>query len=644
MIFFLLLLLLFTSPAQADLLPIEAFGSLPKVQQIKLSPNGETVAYRGNLDGQTYIASYNIKTQEKKYLVSTDNLKFKISWFEWANDELILIGTRYPSKFRSVKFSETRLLKVKASGKGSAGPVFRLKKKDLSPQFQDLDPQFQDRVIDFLPGEPNYILMALTLESRLYPSVYKVNIKNKKGKRKLVKRWHPYINGWMTDRQNRLRLGYGHMDDVGFYRILDLKTNKWRQIWEYKILEEPSIVPLGFALDPNQLYVRADHNGRAAIFLVDISDITLPKKLIFSDAQYDVDGGLIYSKKTNDVIGIFHGEADGSKVFFDKKFISFQRGLDKAIPKAYNQISSFSADERKYILYSAENGRPGAFYYGDRDAKSLSFLIDQYPLLYDQNLSGKRQVIFKAQDGLEIEAYITLPIGGIKKNNPAIILPHGGPMARDYGEFDWFSEFFSSRGYVVLQPNFRGSSGYGFEFALESIGDWGGAMQDDLGDAANWLAANYSVDKKSICILGASYGGYAAMMGAVKQQHIFKCAASFAGVSDLNLLLVKARKFSNYDVVEKQIGSNASKRKKRSPINYAKDINIPMMLIHGDKDLVVSVDQSRKMLKALQKHNKSVEYIELENGNHHMSIEGNRLKVLTSFERFLNAHIPVSKN
>ena len=644
MIFFLLFLLFFSIPTLADLLPVEAFGSLPKVQQIKLSPNGEIVAYRGNLNGHTYIASYNIKTQEKKYLVSTDNLKFKISWFKWANDELILIGARYPNKFRSAKFNETRLLKVNASGKGSAGPVFRLKKKDLSPQFQGLDPQFQDRVIDFLPKESDHILMALTLESRLYPSVYKVNIKNKKDKRKLVKRWHPYIKGWMTDRQNRLRLGYGLTDDVGFYRVLDLKTNKWRQIWEYKILEEPSIVPIGFALDPNQLYVRADHNGRAAVFVVDISDTNLPKRLIFADPDYDVDGGLIYSNKTNDVIGIFHGEADGSKVFFDEKFISFQRGLDKAIPEAYNQIYSFSADERKYILYSAENNRPGAFYYGDRDRKSLSFLIDQYPLLYDQNLSGKKQIKFKARDGLSIEGYILLPVEGIKKNNPAIILPHGGPMARDHGGFDWFAEFFASRGYVVLQPNFRGSSGYGFDFAMQSIGDWGGAMQDDLGDAVNWLVENYTVDKNSVCILGGSYGGYAAMMAAVKQQQIFKCAASFAGVSDLNLLLIKARKFHNYDIVEKQIGSDVSKRKNRSPINHAKDIRIPMMLIHGEKDLVVSVDQSRKMVKALQKYDKPVEYIELENGNHNMSIESNRLKVLVHFERFLNKHIPVPES
>ena len=169
-------------------------------------------------------------------------------------------------------------------------------------------------------------------------------------------------------------------------------------------------------------------------------------------------------------------------------------------------------------------------------------------------------------------------------------------------------------------------------------------MQDDLGDAVNWLVENYTVDKKSVCILGSSYGGYAAMMAAVKQQHIFKCAASFAGVSDLNLLLIKARKFHNYDIVEKQIGSDTSKRKNRSPINHVKDIRIPMMLIHGEKDLVVSVDQSRKMVKALQKYDKQVEYIELENGNHNMSIESNRLKVLVHFERFLSKHIPVPKS
>lgn len=630
------MLLFVSSQSQASELPLEAFGSIP-VSTVRLSPDGEKIAYKGIAEGHIFIASVNLKTKEKKYLIYTDNKKFKLGWFKWANDDMILLSANYPSQRGVLKFGQSRLLKVPANGSGPATPVFKIRQKDLNPQYQSI-------VIDFLPDDPDHILMALNLENWQYPNVYKINISSKRSKRKLIKRWQAHTERWMTDRQHRLRLGYGRDEDRGFYRLLDLKSNKWRRIWEYDILEDPSITPLGFAADPNQLYVRASHNGRFAIFKVDISREDLPKELVFSDSKYDVDGGLIYSKNTNDVIGVFHGEADGAKVFFDAKYKAFQRALDTAIPNAYNQVVDLGVDEKKYILFSSNSLEPGAFYYGDRETKSLSFLLDQYPLLYQQNLSGKQKIVYQARDKIDIEAYLTLPHDGIKENNPAIIVPHGGPMARDYGGFDWFTEFFANRGYVVLQPNFRGSSGYGFEFALQSIGDWGGAMQDDLGDAANWLTANYTVDKKSVCIVGSSYGGYAAMMAAVKQQDIFKCAASFAGVSDLNLLLTKARKFTNYDIVKKQIGGDSAKRKNRSPITHAKAINIPTMLIHGDNDLVVHVDHSRKMFKAMQKHNKQVEYIELQDGNHHMSIEANRLKILSSFERFLSENIPLPKS
>ena len=341
------------------------------------------------------------------------------------------------------------------------------------------------------------------------------------------------------------------------------------------------------------------------------------------------------------MIGVFHSEAEGSKVFFDENFQAFQRSLDKAIPNAYNQVASLSADERKYILFTSNSKEPGAYYLGDRDKKSLEFVLEQYPLLYKQPLSGKEKITYEARDKLKIEAYLTMPHGGIVADNPAIILPHDGPMVRDHGGFDWFVEFFASRGYVVLQPNFRGSSGYGFEFEMESIGNWGGAMQDDLADAATWLIANHSVDSQSVCILGGSYGGYAALMAAAKQQHIFKCAASFAGISDLNLLLRKALRFSNYDFVKMVVGDDSQKLKRRSPINYVKNIEIPVMIIHGDQDLIVHVEQSRTMYKAMQKNKKQVEYIELKDGNHYMSIEANRLLVLSSFERFLGEHIPV---
>ena len=444
---------------------MEAFGSVP-VTAVKLSPDGEKIAYKGIAEGHVFIASVNLKTKKKKYLIHTDNKKFKLGWFKWANNDIILLSANYPNQLGALKFGESRLLKVSADGTGPASPVFKRRQKDL-------DPQYQSMVIDFLPNEPDHILMALNLEHWQYPNVYKINIASKTGKRKLIKRWQAHTERWMTDRQGRLRLGYGRKEDQGFYRLLDLKTKTWRRIWEYSILEDPSIRPLGFAADPNQLYVRGDHKGRFAIFKVDISKKDLPKELIFRIPNMMLTDSLIYSKKTNDVIGVFHGEADGAKVFFNEKYKGFQRAIDKAIPNAYNQVVDFSADEKKYLLFTSSWSEPGAYYYGDRETKSLSFLLDQYPLLYQQDLSGKEKIVYQASDKIDIEAYLTMPHGGIKENNPAIIVPHGGPMARDYGGFDWFTEFFASRGYVVLQPNFRGSSGYGFEFALQSIGDWG---------------------------------------------------------------------------------------------------------------------------------------------------------------------------
>jgi len=626
----LLLMVFISCLSYADRLPVEAFGSLPLATQVRLSPNGEKISYMENTAGQNSIITVDIDTREKKYLIQADNQEFELDFYHWVSNEMIVVAVFYPDTVRGAR---SKLLKLRVDGSIEPEPLLKLRRRDRIPQFQH-------RIIDLLPDDSDHILVSLALENR-YPTVYKVNLVNAKVRRQRIKKWHPNILAWKTDRQHRVRIGFGRKQATGFYHLLDLQTKKWRRIWEYEIFDEPGVVPLGFAKDPNQLYVRADYNGRYAILKVDLSKPDLPKELVYSDPNYDVEGSLIYSPKTNDVVGVFHTEAEGGKVFFDPSYRSFQWALDKQIPEAFNQVVSYSADERKYILFSSNPKEPGAYYLGDRVANSLDHILEQYPLLYKKSLSGKEKITYQARDKLKIEAYLTMPHGGIVADNPAIILPHGGPNVRDYDDFDWLAEFFASRGYVVMQPNFRGSSGYGFEFKMKSNRDWGGAMQEDLADAAAWLIDNHSVDSQSICILGVSYGGYAALTAAVKQQQIFKCAASFAGFSDLNRLLREARYFSNFEIVKKQMGSDRKKLKQRSPITYAQNINIPVMIIHGDQDVVVDVEQSRTMYKALKKHNKKVEYIELKEGNHHMSIEVNRLLVLLSFERFLNQHIPV---
>ena len=336
---------------------------------------------------------------------------------------------------------------------------------------------------------------------------------------------------------------------------------------------------------------------------------------------------------------MYHGEADNAKVFFAESYAQFQTALDKAIPEAYNNIASFSADEQRYILYTSNSTTPGTYFLGDRKAGSLEFVLEQYPLLTNKKLSGKNKISFQARDNTVIEGYVTLPHVNAPQHKAALIIPHGGPMARNYAGFDWFTEFFASRGYTILEPNFRGSSGYGFDFEMASIRNWGGAMQDDLADAALWLTKNYAIEAHKICIIGASYGGYAALMAAVKQQDIFRCAGSFAGVSDLKYIVLKARRFTNYKVVQKQIGDDYEILAQQSPINFAEKINIPVLLIHGDKDRVVDVKHSQMMHEELLDFDKNVEYIELKNGNHHLEIEENRIKTLAAFEQFLQTNL-----
>ena len=630
-IFIALLLVLSSTAVYAEQLPVEAFGLLPQSEQVKLSPDGDKLSFIIHNQGNTYIGVKDFKTDATKYVVSTDNQEFKIGWYRWANNELLLVSADYPVKQRGIKYTETRLLKVHADGSGKLKTVMKPKKRELNPQFQN-------GIIDLLPDEPDYILMGLALKVANRPDVYKINL-NSERKRKLLQRSRSDIHSWLTDQQHRVRLGYGRDETKIFYRLYDLATDEWRNIWEYEIFDAPDITPLGFGLNPSELYIRAIHNDRYAIFKVDVTDKKLTKTLVYADEHYDIEGSLIYSRKTKDVIGVYHGEANNAKIYFDPTYEKFQKSLNKAIPDAYNNIVSVSDDENMYVLYTSNPQTPGAYYLGDRKAKTLEFIIDEYPFLLQKNLSDKRKVSYQARDGLSIEAYVTPPYEGVESKKAAIVIPHGGPMVRNYGGFDWFSQFFASRGYTVIEPNFRGSSGYGFEFEMASIQKWGGAMQDDLADAAKWLTKNYPVDKNKVCILGASYGGYAAMMAAVKQQDVFRCAASFAGVSDLEYIVRKAKRFTNYKVVKKQIGDDSDILEQNSPVNFAKEINIPMLLIHGDKDRVVDVYHSREMFEELEDLGKVVEYIELENGNHYLEIEKNRLKTLNAFDKFLTQHL-----
>lgn len=632
--------LLFAAVGFAQPLPVEAYSQLPIITDLQLSPNGKKVAYLGNVGDETVLVAKDLATGAETPLTKTDNRVFKFRWITWANDDRILFSAYYPDRRYGFRSTETRLLSISATDPEDVELLVKPRQDTAYGARDDHYSQFQDNVIGAPPGDPDHVFISIDLDEATYASVYKINVNN--GQRKRVKGAMKPVRDWMVDQQGRVRVGGAFEANSTRQSVFvhHLASDRWIEAWEHQTFEAPPVSPLGFGLDPNQLYVRAYHEGRASIFTVDTADAALPKKLIAHDDNYDIDGELIYSPKSNDVVGIHHSGARGGRIYWSDDYRNFQAAVDKALPATINQLVSFSDDERRYLVLASNATVPGVYYLGDRDKRSLTPIINTYPQL-EGKLSGKRKVVYKARDGKAIEAFLTLPPGYKPADGPlsTLILPHGGPMARDYGDFDYWTEFFASRGLAVLQPNFRGSSGYGWEFEMEALQNYGGTMQDDLTDAAHWLVEQRIARADRIGIAGASYGGYAALMGAVKTPELFRCAISFAGIGNLASQRNHYRYTTAKRIASKQFGLDNAALRAASPYYQVEKIRIPILLAHGDQDRTVPVEQSREMAEALRKHGKNVTYLELEDGSHHLELQRHRHELFKAMDTFLRQHL-----
>ena len=625
--------------------PIEAFTTLPYISRMKLSPDGKYVAGLMNYKGDILLRTQKLYSQESHVLLKFDNKEFKLRWYDWANDSRLLIGVFFSGKRDNVDTGESRLLAMDRDGSNVKELVIpqsdgKLGKEDIGRPSGEFQSQFRDNVIDYLPDDKEYVLISVDFEEPTFPSVYQLNIYT--GDRKLIRRFQPPIREWLTDRQGRVRVGVGYKDTD--YKIIacDSVKGEWRTIWSYEAFTDGDITPLGFGTDPDILYVQAVHMGKNAVFKVDLRQEVLAKTLIVSDKKYDINGGLIYSPKTRDAIGVYYVEDSGRYLYWDNGYKAFQLSIDKALPDSSNYIINMSRDEKQYIVFSTSMFNPGTFYYGDREKRTLDKIGDSYPNLTAQDFAGKKKVTYTARDGLEITGYLTLPKGNHEKPYPTIIHPHGGPAARDDMAFDYWTEFFASRGYAVFQMDFRGSEGYGSKFMFAGFKNWGLEMQDDITDGTQWLINQGIADPKRIGIVGASYGGYAALMGAVKTPDLYRCAASFAGVSDLKLLLEQYRHFVNRAITEEVIGSrleDSVQLEATSPLRHVEKIKIPIFIAHGDDDLVVEIKHSKRMAEALKENNKPYEYLVLEGGDHGLSQQEHRTLFFQQLDRFLAKHL-----
>ncbi|WP_454760991.1 alpha/beta hydrolase family protein [Caulobacter segnis] len=370
-----------------------------------------------------------------------------------------------------------------------------------------------------------------------------------------------------------------------------------------------------------------------------------------TDLPNDLDlSGLIHDPATLALLGGVTLKGDDlTYTFFDEASQKAWNAVVKAFKGDRVHLSSWSNDRKRVVVLvdSPESGQ--AYALVDLTTKQASWLGDVYEGVTPEAVSPVRSIKYKAADGLEITGYLTLPKGRDPKNLPLIVLPHGGPEGRDEPGFDWWSQAMASRGYAVLQPNFRGSEGFGWDFVKAGFGEWGKKMQTDLSDGVRDLAKQGIVDPKRVCIVGASYGGYAALAGATLDRGVYRCAVSVAGPSDLKKMMLTTRAEANGGASASQrywlrfLGADGIKDPDLatiSPAKLADKVEAPILLIHGKDDTVVRYDQSQAMANALKKAGKPVNFITLDGEDHWLSRGATRLKMLSETVAFVEKHNP----
>ncbi|MEM6538553.1 MAG: S9 family peptidase [Pseudomonadota bacterium] len=556
--------------------------------------------------------------------------------FRWINPDRMVFSLAFRSRRGTVDTVESRLFAL--------DPRERKQERLFSQKKGDYPTQFEDNIVSWLSNDPKGIAVSYRRsQSTDYPGVYYVRADERK-LHKTLQRSMKGIYNWSVDNKGIVRAGSGFNDpSTETSRRLIVRTgteDKWRDISHRVAQGAPDFRIFGFSSDPNIAYAISGHEFDVpGLYEYDIRRDNF-RNLIFHDRNREI-STLFLDRDTGAVRGV--GAAESDPIWLDEEIRVEIKRMQITFPGKQVRLVRESIDKDFAIYDISSPTEPSRYHIRNRQTDKVFVLPSNYPELSNQQLAFVTPIKYTARDGLEINGYVTLPAGteslAQTANQPFVLLPHGGPTARDFLRFDYWAQFLASRGYGVLQMNFRGSTGYGQSFERAGNKEWGQSMQDDITDGANWLVENGYADANRLAILGGSYGGYAALMGAVKTPDLYQCAVSFAGVTDLPARLKRIRAYIGGRAAEQYIGNlwtDRDKLRENSPALQADKITKPILLIHGEDDRIVDVNQSRKMRGALKRRNKDFKYIELPNGSHGLRTYKNRLTFLKETEAFLS--------
>jgi dipeptidyl aminopeptidase/acylaminoacyl peptidase len=499
----------------------------------------------------------------------------------------------------------------------------------------------------FLVKDPKHILMELNgFNGR---SLFKVDIETGRGEQ--IERPLESVVGWWLDVDGKPVVRKSVQNGTTRLSRKDAE-NKWKEFYKMRLSEmedDEEYSAIGPSDQPDKYFVLATPPGhdRKGIYLYDLKTEQFGAP-VHEHAQYDIDRAVTARDGTRVLFYCYTAHVEICE-FPSNKINAHMRGLRKYFEESANvNIFDASQDEKNFLLHVEGPKDPPAYFYYQSEKKDIQMIGSVRKALETVSMPTAKVVTWKSADGKEMHGYLTLPPGAPAGTKlPMVVHPHGGPEARDQLTFDRRVQFFAARGYAVFQPNFRGSAGFGRAFAESGYGEWGRKMQDDITDGVRMLVDTGVADPARMCIVGGSYGGYAALVGASLTPDLYKCAVSIAGVSDLeDFISWRKRNWGSdsegYRYWLKAIGDpdkDEAKLKAVSPLQLVDKIKIPVLLLHGTDDYVVPIAQSRAMKKALDRNGKKTELVEFEKEGHSGWQPYNYVRASTAIDQFLWKHL-----
>lgn len=620
----------------ASAAPLAAYSKLPEFEAASISPSGHAVAMVVTNGEQRVIVVRDLKTGQVTNRANTGDVK--VRHVRWADDRRLLVVT-------SVTAAPMDL--INSRREWYMGFIFDVQTKKILPMLRDvqyaMNTIFDMPIVRTVNGEPMVFVQGMKLgggEGHL--SLYRIDLDNARSR--LIAEGTLHTRDWVVGVDGEPLALENYEASSGRWSLRMKATRAgWREVVSAKAaIDRPYVLGLGRTAD-TVLYAgpTADENDWAW------REASLNETASSTPIAFNGEQGAIRAPSDGRLIGVMRRKGDTvTAEYFDPVDARNWRAVVAAFPGDRVSLESWSYDRRKIIVSVDSPTQGPAYAYVDIDTRAAKWLGSSYGDLEEKDIAEQRPISYRAADGLELTGYLTLPRGKTAKNLPLIVFPHGGPASRDSAGFDWWSQAMASRGYAVLQVNFRGSEGLGKKLLEAGYGEWGRKMQTDLSDGVRYLASQGLIDPRRVCIVGASYGGYAALAGAAFDGDVYRCAVSVAGVADLKRQVTYSRSMGGIATQRywhRFMGAddpNAPILAERSPVRHVESIKIPTLLIHGQDDTIVHPDQSKLMAEALRKAGKPVELVMQKGADHWLSRGDTRLQTLESLVAFVEKHNP----